>query len=498
VTVSSSGPVARRLIVEADGGSRGNPGPAGYGAVVVDAATGQVLAEIAEAIGRATNNVAEYRGLIAGLRAAARLAPGAAVEARMDAKLVVEQMSGRWRIKHPDLQPLARAARAAASGLGPVSYVWVPRERNYRADRLANEAMDGTERLPRGSRHSAGGVPPGDRAARVAPEDLPPAARAGSPAAGAAESAAASAAAAAPMPYQEGFDLTGSGLTGSGVAGSGLAGSGLAGSGLAGSASVGTAFMGTAAAGRVAWAGDHGQPTTTVLLRHGQTPLSAQQRFAGAGDIELTDVGVAQARAAARRLAARFDVGTGRADRAGGVSGTGAADGAEAGSGASGASGAGFGVILSSPLRRAKRTAAEVAGLTGVPLRVDEDLRETDFGAWEGLTFAEVQQGWPAELAAWLADAEVAPPGGESFAAVGERVLAALDRLRASYAGETVLLVSHVTPIKTLLRHALLAPAAALYRMHLDVASLCEIQWFADGPAVVRSVNDTAHLNGYR
>ena len=132
----------RSLIVAADGGSRGNPGPAGYGAVVLDAATGEVLAELRESIGRATNNVAEYSGLLAGLREAARLAPGAAVQVRMDSRLVVEQMAGRWKIKHPDLLPLAQAAREAATLLGPVTYAWVPRERNAHADRLANEAMD--------------------------------------------------------------------------------------------------------------------------------------------------------------------------------------------------------------------------------------------------------------------------------------------------------------------------------------------------------------------
>jgi ribonuclease H / adenosylcobalamin/alpha-ribazole phosphatase len=132
----------RRLLVEADGGSRGNPGTAGYGAVVRDATTGEVLAEVSEPIGRATNNVAEYSGLLAGLRAAGRLAPGADVEVRMDSKLVVEQMSGRWQIKHPDLRVLAAEARQAARALGRVTYTWVPRARNTHADRLANQAMD--------------------------------------------------------------------------------------------------------------------------------------------------------------------------------------------------------------------------------------------------------------------------------------------------------------------------------------------------------------------
>jgi ribonuclease H / adenosylcobalamin/alpha-ribazole phosphatase len=138
--------VTRRLLVEADGGSRGNPGPAGYGALVRDAVTGEVLAEISDFLGLATNNVAEYSGLIAGLRAAAGLAPGADTEVRMDSKLVVEQMSGRWRIKHPALRPLAAQAAQAARALGRVTYTWVPRERNTRADRLANQAMDAARR----------------------------------------------------------------------------------------------------------------------------------------------------------------------------------------------------------------------------------------------------------------------------------------------------------------------------------------------------------------
>src|SRR5690349_1842223 len=132
----------RRLLVEADGGSRGNPGAAGYGAVVRDATTGEVLAEVSEAIGRATNNVAEYSGLLAGLRAAGGLAPGADAEVRMDSRLVVEQMSGRWRIKHPGLRALAAQSAQAARALGRVTYTWVPRERNAHADRLANQAMD--------------------------------------------------------------------------------------------------------------------------------------------------------------------------------------------------------------------------------------------------------------------------------------------------------------------------------------------------------------------
>ncbi len=129
------------VIVEADGGSRGNPGPAGFGALVRDGATGQILAERSVALGIATNNVAEYSGLIAGLEAAAELEADA-VEVRMDSKLVVEQMAGRWKVKHPNMRPLAIQAQRLANRFVQVSYVWVPRAQNTAADRLANLAMD--------------------------------------------------------------------------------------------------------------------------------------------------------------------------------------------------------------------------------------------------------------------------------------------------------------------------------------------------------------------
>jgi probable phosphoglycerate mutase len=133
--------VTLSVIVEADGGSRGNPGPAGYGAVVRDANTGEVLAERKAGLGFTTNNVAEYSGLLAGLEAARDLG-AATVAVRMDSKLVVEQMSGRWRIRHAPLQTLAARARELVAGFDTVTFDWVPRESNKHADRLANEAMD--------------------------------------------------------------------------------------------------------------------------------------------------------------------------------------------------------------------------------------------------------------------------------------------------------------------------------------------------------------------
>ncbi|MGW0145212.1 bifunctional RNase H/acid phosphatase [Streptomyces sp. NPDC003333] len=394
----------REFIVEADGGSRGNPGPAGYGAVVIDAATGQTLAERAEYLGIATNNVAEYRGLVAGLRAAHELDPAATVHVRMDSKLVIEQMSGRWKIKHPDMKPLASEA-ARIFPPGRVTYEWIPRERNKHADRLANEAMDAGKR---GERWSAQ-----DSTAEL-----------------------------------EAADARAATGTASGGAGTG-----------AGDA-------GTTAAPSSGWApADMGAPATFVLLRHGETPLTPQKRFSGSGgtDPALSAAGREQAERVGAALARR---GTVQA-------------------------------VVASPLARTRETAAIVAGRLGLEVAVEEGLRETDFGAWEGLTFGEVRERYPDDLTAWLADPQARPTGGgESFAATADRVAAARDKLIAAYAGRTVLLVTHVTPIKTLVRLALGAPPESLFRMELSAASLSAIAYYADGNASVRLFNDTSHLRG--
>ncbi|QTI88480.1 bifunctional RNase H/acid phosphatase [Streptomyces sp. AgN23] len=390
--------MARRFVVEADGGSRGNPGPAGYGAVVLDAETGEPLAEVAEYIGTATNNVAEYKGLIAGLRAAYALDPEAEVRVRMDSKLVIEQMSGRWKIKHPDMRPLAAEAKAIMPP-GQLTYEWIPREKNKHADRLANEAMDAGKRGEQWQPK----VPPGGTLAAGAPEAAAPADDA-----------------------------------------------------LAEPAATGAPAVGWGAA-------DLGTPATFVLLRHGETPLTPEKRFSGSGgtDPGLSDVGRHQAERVAAALAAR---GTIQA-------------------------------IVTSPLRRCRETAEAVARRLGLDVRVEEGLRETDFGAWEGLTFAEVKERHPDDLEAWLASSKVAPTGGgESFAAVTRRVALSRDKLIARYTGRTVLLVTHVTPIKTLVRLALGAPPETLFRMELSAASLSAVAYYADGNASLRLLNETAHL----
>ncbi|MFG3119414.1 bifunctional RNase H/acid phosphatase [Streptomyces sp. NPDC048197] len=387
----------RTLIVEADGGSRGNPGPAGYGAVVLDPETGEALAEAAEFIGTATNNVAEYKGLVAGLRAAHALDPEARIQVRMDSKLVVEQMSGRWQIKHPGMKPLAAEARSVFPA-DRVTYEWIPRAKNKHADRLANEAMDagkiGKQWEPRDSRAALATAAAPARSA-------------------AAESAEAPEAVAAPP---------------------------------------------------VGWgAPDLGVPATFVLLRHGETALTPEKRFSGSGgtDPELSAVGHRQAQATAAALAAR---GTIQA-------------------------------VVSSPLRRCRETAQAVADRLGLDVRVEEGLRETDFGAWEGLTFAEVRERYPEDLDAWLHSSKAAPTGGgESFASVARRTAVTRDKLLARYAGRTVLLVTHVTPIKTLVRLALGAPPESLFRMELSAASLSAVAYYSDGNASLRLLNDTSHL----
>ncbi len=132
--------MARHFKLTADGGSRGNPGPAGYGAVVTE--NGKIVAELFDVIGVATNNVAEYNGLLAGLSHIHQLDKEATVEVAMDSKLVVEQMSGRWQIKHADMRDLAKQCRDAHTP-SLVTYSWIPRDDNSHADRLANKALDG-------------------------------------------------------------------------------------------------------------------------------------------------------------------------------------------------------------------------------------------------------------------------------------------------------------------------------------------------------------------
>ncbi|WP_205475103.1 bifunctional RNase H/acid phosphatase [Nocardioides sp. SYSU D00038] len=357
------------VVVEADGGSRGNPGPAAYGAVLRDAATGAVLAEDGATIGVASNNVAEYSGLIAGLRLAAEHAPGATVEVRMDSKLVVEQMAGRWRIKHPDMQALA----AEAGDLVPpgTTWTWVPRAQNSHADRLANEALDGTR---------SGVTVPAAEPEVDEPE---------------------SAAEAASAPAR-------------------------------------------------GWAAGAGSPTTLVVVRHGVTAHTSAKRFSGGlgGDNPgLSDEGRAQVREVGEWLAPMAD----RVD-----------------------------AVVASPVRRTRESAEILAERLGAPLETEDGFAEMEFGRWDGLTFAEVAERDPQGLEGWLGSLDTAPEGGESFRTVEARVLAGLERVLEAHAGRTVVVVSHVTPIKTLVAAALGAPLESVFHMELTPASVTVLEYFPD------------------
>ena len=366
------------VVIEADGGSRGNPGPAAYGAVLKDAETGEVIAEDGSTIGHASNNVAEYSGLIAGLRLAQEFAPDADIEVRMDSKLVVEQMSGRWKIKHPDMRPLAsEAQQLAPSG---TTYTWIPRDLNQHADRLANEALDGM----RSGVTVAGEERPATEPAESLIEELEsPGAEAAKPDRG--------------------------------------------------------------------WSPPGGPPTTVILVRHGVTPHTVEKRFSGglaSSNPGLSDEGRDQVRATAdwlSPLAEQVDA------------------------------------VIASPVRRTLESGQIVAEVLGKKLDVEPGFAEMEFGTWDGKTFMDVAEQHKEELDSWLGSLDVSPGGGESFRVVEKRVLDGLQRVLDAHTGKTVVVVSHVTPIKTMVAHAVTAPLDAVFRMELSPASVSVLAFYDGG-----------------
>lgn len=416
-----------KVCIEADGGSRGNPGIAGSGTVLYDATHTNELRRIAEYVGTATNNVAEYRGLINGLQAAANLG-ATEVEVFMDSKLVVEQMSGRWKIKHPDMQALALKAQKIAKAFNHITYTWVPRSANATADELANTAMDA----------GADGAQPG----YIIDEPLAPdnkASGAGDLGGGAG-------------------DLAGGGvdLVGGGVASAPCGEPG-------GETQGGTLTPNIQSNETVtSWNGATTTPTRFILLRHGQTELSAAKKYSGHSNPPLTELGEQQAAAAAARLASL----------------------------------GGIDHIVCSPLLRTRRTAEHCARALGIDLTIHEGLIEMNFGQWDGLTFSEAHNSDPETHTAWLNDPTIIPPGGESLHQANERIGHTVAELRNTYGEANILVVSHVTPIKAILRDALEAGPQFFRRLHLDLASISVAEYYADGPTCVRLINDTSHLNG--
>lgn len=426
----------RTLVVEADGGSRGNPGVAGYGALVRE--DGRILRELAAPLGRASNNVAEYTGLIVGLEAARDLAAGepVTVDVRMDSKLVVEQMSGRWKIKHADMQRLAAQAREIVAeirdGGGSVTFTWIPRARNKDADALSNEGMDGhhVDRTPNGQAASAtdaaavegalvgeeAGTSPGvteeghaadEREADT--EDLVP----------------------PPAPL--------------------------------------TAMPGAPASGE---APDMSPPVRIVLVRHGVTEYTREGRLDGRGgaDPQLTVEGTAQARAAGQGVEAFL--GTGDGVR-----------------------------VVTSSLQRARQTGQLIAARLGVGTEVEPDLDELCFGEWEGRTVADISRADPEALQRSRNAEDVPPPGGESYGELTDRVRLAVARLveqsrenAAEGAAPTLVLVTHRGPIGVILADALGLDLPHVWRMATNPCSMTSIRRWKDGGVVVEFVNDTSHL----
>jgi probable phosphoglycerate mutase len=199
--------------------------------------------------------------------------------------------------------------------------------------------------------------------------------------------------------------------------------------------------------------------TVTHLLRHGQTEHTPERRFSGRNDLPLSRTGRAEAEAAAAR-AAELSVE----------------------------------VIVASPLRRTRETAEIVAATLGVPVEFDDDLIELDFGDIEGMTFAEAAEKHPLAARRFSTDVTMAAPGGESVMDVSTRVARARRRLLAQHAGKSVLVVTHMMPIKLMVTAGLDVDEDVVHRVFLEAASLCTVTWSSDGRSSVRLVNDTAHL----
>jgi probable phosphoglycerate mutase len=332
----------------------------------------------------------------------------------MDSKLVIEQMAGRWKVKHPSMRPLAIEAHALAPP--STTWTWVPREQNKHADRLVNDALDGapTATAPAERAATRPDASTADRESTDEPAADPPAA-----------------ASPAPAGHRDQPPVEAE-----------------------------TSTMG-ARNPLLGWSGQLGQATTLLLVRHGATVHTAEKRFSGPGgdDPGLNELGREQAARVADYLRNRVDERWEPVD-----------------------------AIVSSPMRRAAETASVIGSALDLPIVIVDDLREAAFGDWDGLTLADVEAHWPVELDTWITSFEAAPPGGgESIAALIERVDKALARLRESYDGQTVVVVSHVNPIKRIVQDVLGAQLDVMNRMQLVPGSISAVQFFDSGTAVLRS-----------
>ena len=396
--------MSKLVIIEADGGSRGNPGPAGSGAVLIDSQTGSVLAEIAMFIGVATNNVAEYRAVLAAVDVANEIAPDAELLVRMDSKLVVEQMSGRWKVKNEGMQDLFQSMQKSI-GTRKISFEWIPREQNGKADALANEAMDAEKSVVRKYVGSAdtSTISVVTSSSKVVAADLeynpelPSSVR-------------------APRNISK-------------------------------------------------------KLTTIILVRHGRTLLTESHRISGRGgsDPQLSEAGIQDAQAVAEELTKVSHSGPyARVVKPA--------------------------VVVSSPIARTRETASIVATRLGIPVEINEDIAEISFGDWDGHTNQEVAENWPDQYEQWRGDVKISPPGGESLEEFDVRVQKGLADILEKYEGQTVIVVSHVMPIRGFLKSALQAGWPAYWRTSVAPCSMSIIRFWGNEAAEITVVNQTNHL----
>lgn len=396
--------MTQRLLIEADGGSRGNPGPAGSGAVLIDFDSGAILAEIALFIGVATNNVAEYKAVLAAIELANEIAPTAKLLVRMDSKLVVEQMSGRWKIKNEGMQELS-AQMSQAIGSRDVTFEWIPREQNAKADSLANEAMDAESSV---TRKYVG--EPGTSTIQVV--------------------TLASRNTAADLEYNP--ELPSSVRAPRNVT---------------------------------------KKLTTVILVRHGRTALTETHKLSGRGgeDPQLSALGREDAKKVALELA-------------------------KVGNSSVFAKLVPPSAIISSPISRTRETAQVIADQLGLEVSIEEDLAEISFGEWDGHTNQEVAAAWPEQYNAWRGDVKIAPPGGESLEDFNFRVQRGRARILEQYEGQTVVVVSHVMPIRGFLKAATVSDWPIYWRASVAPCSITVLRFWGEEAAEISTVNYTSHL----
>jgi ribonuclease H / adenosylcobalamin/alpha-ribazole phosphatase len=366
------------LVIRADGASRGNPGEASFGVVIYDQ-NENLIAEIGESIGVATNNHAEYRGVIAGLEFTAEHYPEADLVIELDSNLVVQQLSGNWKVKHPDLVPLVRHASTLMAGRS-ISLNWIPREQNSAADAAANRALDF------GSFITHINAPGAETS--LLPEVQPRSIR----------------------------------------------------------------------APRV-----RSRHTDFFLVRHGSTGQTEAGKISGGGeDPELSARGLEEAASVPRgieRLAARFGLELPRA-------------------------------VVHSPLRRTAATASFL-GVEG-PLISDPRFREIEFGEWEGLANSALES-LPA-AAAWRGSLTARPPGGESLVDLRARVSEAFFELVDGYQGQSLAVVSHMMPTRTMLAMALGGLDHHFWSLQVQPASISVVRVFGRDGFEIYTVNSCEHL----